>query len=428
MHPEARVARDPGAPAARPEARQPEAHPNPDADRHGGGAPPAPPRHAVVFYADAGGGHRATATALAEILEATGRYRVTLFNPYRELIPHLDLTRRLTGMSGERVYNHAILRQGRTGLTCWLFYAVLKANYLLFGRTTVRLLRDRLARLDPDIVVSVMPLANSVIARALARRDGSTRIPFAILMTDWTEIARGVWFPPRRRYHAICGTPEALTQARRNPALARAQVHRMDGLLVGPRFSGGARPRGLALDPARPLVTVLYGAHGSARMRAVAAALAEPASGCLPSTQVVFLCGHDDTLAETLRAMSLPFDARVVGFTDRVADYLAASDLFVGKPGPGSVSEALALNVPVLLDRAAALPQEMAVLAHVRDHGLGRVFSTMAELRAACAQMLGERAARPAPRANRAAAQIAGILTGLCDDAEAGPDAPARRR
>ena len=61
--------------------------------------------HVVVIYTDAGGGHKATAEALREVLERTGAYRVTLVNPYREIFPEVDVFRRWTRWDGEAVYN-----------------------------------------------------------------------------------------------------------------------------------------------------------------------------------------------------------------------------------------------------------------------------------------------------------------------------------
>ncbi len=48
-----------------------------------------------------------------------------------------------------------------------------------------------------------------------------------------------------------------------------------------------------------------------------------------------------------------------LGFTDRVAELLAASDLLVTKPGPGSLSEAFHQRVPVVVTRNVhTIPQE----------------------------------------------------------------------
>ncbi|GAB2208173.1 hypothetical protein ROS1_49900 [Roseibium sp. ROS1] len=339
------------------------------------------PVHVAVIYTDAGGGHRASAFALKACLEGSGRYRVSLINPYTSLIPHLDLFSRFGSRTGENIYNEVILRQGRTGLTCWLFYAALRLNYVFCEPPAISILSRHFEDIRPDIVLSVMPLGNRVMLEALKRyRAGITEGPLpegAVMITDWAELAKGVWFLNRADYHAICGTQDALRNAEKLPKLS-GKIHAMGGLLIRPEFTDPAQRssrEALNLDPSRPVVTVLYGAQGSMRMIELATAMRD-----IPhNAQVVFLCGRNEALADQLRAMDLPFPVQVLGFTDRVAQYLSASDLFIGKPGPGSTSEAMALGVSMLLDKSLALPQEAAVLRHVTKTGAGLAFSTSSD-------------------------------------------------
>ena len=59
------------------------------------------------------------------------------------------------------------------------------------------------------------------------------------------------------------------------------------------------------------------------------------------------------------------------GYTQDMASYLAAADVFVGKAGPASVYEALAVGRPVILTGYAGL-NEKGVLRFVVRNGLGR--------------------------------------------------------
>ena len=57
--------------------------------------------------------------------------------------------------------------------------------------------------------------------------------------------------------------------------------------------------------------------------------------------------------------MKLPFPAHIQDFTDQVAHFMWLSDFFIGKPGPGSVSEALAMRLTVIVqDSLTTLAQE----------------------------------------------------------------------
>lgn len=63
-----------------------------------------------------------------------------------------------------------------------------------------------------------------------------------------------------------------------------------------------------------------------------------------------------------------------VGFTDRVPDYMRMADFFIGKPGPGSISEALHMGLPVILERNnLTMPQERYNTDWVQEHEVGVV-------------------------------------------------------
>lgn len=377
--------------------------------------PPAGDCHVVVVYTDAGGGHRATAEALRDILNETGGYRVTLVNAYQEVLPHLDLFKRSTSRNVEETYNDLILQGGRMGMFCLGFYLCAVLNVLLLGRPGRRAFAALWERAQPDLVVSVLPVINQLMLDSLARyRDGA--VPFAVLMTDWAEMNRHVWFPKGDRYYGISGTDVGQRQLARY-RLPADRRFAMSGLLTRAAFLeerpadiAGAR-RALGLDPDRPVVCMLYGGYGSGRMLEIAEALrADP-----PRAQLVFLCGRNQPLADAIAAAGLPFPILVQGFTREVHRYMAVSDVFVGKTGPLSVSEALAFGLPLLIDRANVLPQEHAVLRWIAATGSGRVFSTPRQFADALRDLLarGTSARNPdsaSPNGNRAAREMPSII------------------
>ena len=60
----------------------------------------------------------------------------------------------------------------------------------------------------------------------------------------------------------------------------------------------------------------------------------------LADVQLILMCGHNAPLASRLRAMKAAAPRLIVNFTINVPYFMALSDFFVGKPGPGSISEA----------------------------------------------------------------------------------------
>jgi UDP-N-acetylglucosamine:LPS N-acetylglucosamine transferase len=92
----------------------------------------------------------------------------------------------------------------------------------------------------------------------------------------------------------------------------------------------------------------------------------------------VAITGRNEALKKELKALGTN-GLRVEGFVENLAEYLAASDVFVGKAGPSSVYEALAVGRPVLASGYAGL-NELGVVRFVEGQGLGRHVRTNAAL------------------------------------------------
>jgi UDP-N-acetylglucosamine:LPS N-acetylglucosamine transferase len=88
--------------------------------------------------------------------------------------------------------------------------------------------------------------------------------------------------------------------------------------------------------------------------------------------QVVVVTGRNRALEEELGGFEGAGGRLVVeGYVEDMAARLAASDVFVGKAGPASVYEALAVGRPVLMTGYTAF-NELGVVRFVESRGLGR--------------------------------------------------------
>ena len=91
----------------------------------------------------------------------------------------------------------------------------------------------------------------------------------------------------------------------------------------------------------------------------------------------------------------------------------------IGKPGPGSITEALAMKMPVIVDRNDwTMPQERYNAEWVLEHGVGLVVKDFRQIADAVRDLLkpGELdkyRARAAAIENQAVFEIAGILKRL---------------
>jgi 1,2-diacylglycerol 3-beta-galactosyltransferase len=352
----------------------------------------------LLFTIDAGGGHRAAARALVAAAEEVGapfRFRVESFQ--QTLLP-LDLLKRATGVSLEDAYN-LILRRRWSALMVPLLrtmHAAILARRPAIVRTLAAWLRQQQPR--PFAVVSVMPNFNGVMRDAI--REAIPGTPLVVVLTDFADFPPRFWLEPGLD-RVVVGTDEAREQALAIGIRPEA-ISRVSGMVMHPRFyrEGGPLVRRrvraeLALGETDFAVTLLFGGKGSPEMAPLAEKLLEADS----AFRVVAICGDNPSLFERLSPLAARTAGRLVrlGFTDRVAEILAASDLLVTKPGPGSLAEAFHQRVGVVVTRNLhTIPQERFNTDFVRDRGLGLVVARWSEIPGAALRLFRDEAERAA--------------------------------
>src|SRR6202035_2965069 len=107
------------------------------------------------------------------------------------------------------------------------------------------------------------------------------------------------------------------------------------------------------------------------------------------AVQLILICGRNEKLADALRREPTRIPIHVEGFTTAIPFFMSLSDFFIGKPGPGSISEALSRHLPVIIDcNAWTLPQERYNAQWVREKEVGIVVRSHRHVADALAQML----------------------------------------
>ncbi len=339
-----------------------------------------------LIYFDAGGGHRAAATALKQAFaEKYPNWEVRLMHLQEEL-SSMDLFRQLFGIKMEDVYN-LVLRKGWTLGSPQLLVAM-HLLIRLYHPLQVRKLKEFWGKDAPDIAVSLVPNFNRAIYQALAAVSPKTKM--ISVLTDLADYPPHFWIEKEQTQFFVCGTAKAERQAL-DLGHARDRVFRVSGMVLNPRFyqpievDVAAERRKLGLDPTLPTALVMFGGYGSAVMARIAKNLDQ--SGL--KLQLIFVCGKSTKLKEKLTAMKLKMPHIIEGFTREVPYYMKLSDFFIGKPGPGSISEAIHLGLPVVVTRnALTLPQERYNADWVTENGLGMVLKHFGEIVPGVATML----------------------------------------
>lgn len=343
-------------------------------------------RRIAIFFHDAGGGHRNAAMALQTVIEQQGRdWRVEL-TQFQELTDRLDVLRKLTGIRIQEQYN-ALLRNGWT-LGSTQLLRVLQATIRILHAPMVRLLKKYFREHPADLLVSVIPHFNREIGEAW--RAVYPERPFVTIITDLADFPPRFWIEPGKEQYVICGTEKAVEQAR---AMGKDETHvfATSGMILRPDFysANGTDPsalrRELNLRPDLATGMMLFGGFGPKVMYQIAERL--EAAG-LP-LQLIVICGRNEKLAEKFRARAWKLPVHVVGFTKEVHRLMDASDFLIGKPGPGSVAEAMVRRLPVILEcNAWTLPQERYNTEWVKDKRVGIVLRNFREIMDGVKQML----------------------------------------
>ena len=376
-----------------------------------------------VLFHDGGGGHRNAALALKTIAEQQQRDWDVHLVQFQDLTDRLDILRKLTGIRIQEQYN-VLLRNGWTLGSVYLL-RLLQATIRVFHRPLVRLLEEFWRENPADLLVSVIPHFNREICESWNKVYPGR--PFVTLITDLADFPPHFWIEPLREQYVIAGTERAAEQARAIGQDA-AHIFRTSGMILLPDFYAPddadpvALRNELGLQPDLPTAIVLFGGHGSKVMYDIAERLA--AAG-LP-LQLILICGRNEALAAKFQARTWRMPVKVIGFTTEIHKWMRAADFLIGKPGPGSIAEAMVRKLPVLIEcNAWTLPQERYNAEWVTEKRVGIVLKSFREVVHGVRQMLepatlAELRRNIAVQENRAIFEIPEILAKLLGEAPTG--------
>jgi 1,2-diacylglycerol 3-beta-galactosyltransferase len=393
------------------------------------------PKTVELFYFDAGGGHRNAMNVLSRQLSVLHPDWLIIPVDLQKLLEPIDpvyrMTLRLTGslkrflaprftlspIQAQDIYNTALKRGATRGMGAIL--PILQGFVRRYSPQIEALLEARWRRPEiarPDLVISVIPNFNGVLFGALRRFD--TAIPYLTVITDMVDCPPHFWMEDQDQY-MVCGTQKAFEQAVATGFYAPEKIFRVSGMLLKESFYAAPAAEGLTraslgLDPGKPTALIMFGGNGS--LRSTLAILSQFERSRL-DIQTIVLCGHNAKLAASLKDRP---NCHPVGFITNVADYIRLADFLIGKPGPGSISEAVHLGRPVIVEgNATTMPQERPNVKWVRDNDVGIVVrSFRKEIVGAAERMLGDldryraNIANNIPE-NRAVFEVAEIIEGV---------------
>ncbi len=317
----------------------------------------------LFLISDTGGGHRASAQAIAEAIEFLHpeQFEVIVEDMWKNHTPHpfRDIPKAYRWVVGP-------------GLPLWrlMWYTLAQPTVQHHILDDIEVLvEDEMSAyfqtIRPDLVVSVHPLLNRIGFDCLRKAGFSG--PFATVVTDLFTF-HPTWIDPRVT-RCLVPTEEARTQAiTLGMAPEKLAVY---GQPVSIKF---AQPPGnklalrqkLGLDIQRPAVLITAGGEGGGRLLAIARQIAQTVS----RVQLLIVTGRNHSLRDELEAVTWAVPTHIYGFVENMPELMHASDLIVTKAGPGTISEALIAGLPIIL--SDFIPgQETGNIDYIEGNGAG---------------------------------------------------------
>lgn len=333
----------------------------------------------LIFSGTGGGGHIAAADALNRYL--AGHYKVKSINLFAEVLHRFDLVNYLTfgHYHEEELYNVAIQRK-----RYWFINAMFPIK-LFYFRILRPLMRRSLIKLlkkeQPDVVISVMVLANQAIIEACAACD----IPFLLVPTD-LDCETFVCTMKKVCYPKFCMNmpfnDSEITKKALEKGISPEQIA-CCGLPLRENFFAEHDKdllcKKYGFDPNIPIVLITMGAQGSSALFEAVKSLSQLSF----PVQLMVTLGNSSYLCEKIE--TIPFKngvtCRIFGPADEMNELMAMADLIVAKSGSATFCEAIQMGKPILFDGTInPLVWEQFNHLFVKKYGIGNVFTSYEQL------------------------------------------------
>lgn len=291
------------------------------------------------------------------------------------------ISRKLIGKEGSDAFYNRLLGKDRRRMLNFVTKYIGLGYYRKNRRRVSELITQHIKHPHTAMLISVVPFVNGAAMVAAQKRE----IPLMVVSVDsslkiWLADATrpfygsSVWLLP----YNLPSMHKQLDQAS-IPLHARVFA----GLPVRQEFfhppSREIIRQQLGIAPTDFTLMIMMGGSGSlASLDYVQALAKERFQG-----HVIVIAGRQKQLLQELQRIALPsrMSATYLGFTTEIANYMAASDLLLTKPGPTTFHEAVHMRLPLLLENTKTpLMWEKTTLGFVKKQQLGMLLNKTDQL------------------------------------------------
>lgn len=378
----------------------------------------------LFLSADTGGGHRASAEALArqfELLYPGSTYDLLDVITDHAYLPYKNIVKDYKHLSSNPTQWNVLYKLTNTKPIQWAY----ELHFKLMSESAIR---KRIKSFAPDVVISVHPLMNSVPSLSCQKisQETSVHLPFFTVITDlgsahhyWFSAAKGSGNESRAEKVFIASDQiKSIATSRGKDSVPFEKLVQV-GLpirhdfslhanLLGDRMSAEGKQyqatvrKSLHISTTNKTVLVMGGGEGVGSLSSIVNALYVECDRLHLNATILVVCGRNEKLRMELlnrewdnlvkqdnglslvngpnvpritalikdfclfrpmtksgrksgpddeNIQSLTHEVKVVplGFVTKMAEYMVVADVLVSKAGPGTIAEATAVGLPILL-------------------------------------------------------------------------------
>ncbi len=339
----------------------------------------------AIAWSKGGGAHKSMLDALKNYL--CPEYDLVAFNPLEKVWGKLDPVRALSFgyMDSEDFYNCLLARDCRWIINKTFFFGISSM------RRHTRYLEDELEKYlrieKPDLVISVIPVLNYALNEAARRLN----IPFLLIAPDCDTSRYLTDMYPSRPFYCTLPFDDELLRDKAKEAWIYPYFIKAYGFPLRPDFFQPKDKKQIRKDfgvPAnKPVVMMLMGATGSSKSVAYLKHIAKMDF----SLHLLICIGKNEAIRKSIERIKFPPNVTrsIIGFTRRISDLMAISDVLITKAGATTLVEAIEMQVPLLIDSVSEpLEVERMQPEIVKKHKLGEVLTSYNDLPKKLTRML----------------------------------------
>ncbi|MFG6495772.1 glycosyltransferase [Fictibacillus sp. UD] len=321
---------------------------------------------ALILTANYGSGHVQVANVLSEELKSKG-YEPIISDLFGEAHP---IMAQITQSLFIKSFSHG------SSFYKWFYYGTNKLNATTITQFSRYLGRKRFIELiekhHPRFVITTFPLH----AAPFLLKKSRYNIPIYTVITDY--FAHPFWINPSIDHYFVAS--DSVKQGLMKHHVDENKIT-VSGIPIRSGFYQFINKEVILnkyeVSHSSHVVTILAGAQGVLKnVKQLAERLLQD-----PSLTIIVICGKNNDLYEKLlpTAVQYPETFRLFGYVEKLHEILKLSHCLITKPGGITITEAAALNLPLILYKPVP-GQESENAKHFQSHGAALIAESTDEI------------------------------------------------